>query len=185
MLDGCFRSFLAGYRRGGDNPPMNQGNSSSHYSAWWSRTNAALLAWIGVILAAGMLPLKNFVGHSHWDFIQWTIPARQWTSTKLYFDIGANVALFTPLGLLLARRLNPASRNGQWAILGTGLLLSLCIEGFQVYCHNRHPSIYDLLCNVTGTRLGIRTTSTVFAFPLMEWLLPDSHSHPTGSYPRS
>jgi glycopeptide antibiotics resistance protein len=169
----------------GDNPLVNQDNLSDPRTAWPSRTNLALIAWIGVILAAGLLPLRNFVGHSHWEYIQWTIPTRQWTSTKFYFDVVANVALFMPLGLLMARQLHPVSRSGVGTILCVGVFLSVSIEGFQIFCHNRHPSIYDLLCNVTGTGLGIQATSTVFAFPLMEWLLPRPHSHPTGSYPRS
>lgn len=130
---------------------------------------------------AGMLPLRNFVGHSHWNSIQWTIPAGHWRSLRFYFDVVANVGLFYPLGLLVARRIPLTVGRHGLIVIGLGLLLSAGIEFFQVYCHNRHPSPYDIMSNVTGTALGLWTMAKVFSFPIMEALLPAPHSHPTGS----
>jgi glycopeptide antibiotics resistance protein len=145
------------------------------------RTNLALAGWIVVILAAGILPLRNFVGHSHWDYIQWTIPATLWHSGRFYFDVIANVALFFPLGLLLSRRVRTCTTWRVMMILGGGLLLSVGIESFQIFCHNRHPSPYDIFSNVTGTALGVGTAARVFSLRLMDELFPLPHSHPTGS----
>lgn len=136
------------------------------------RTSLALAAWIGVILVAGLLPLRNFVGHAHWEYIQWTIPASLWRSHRFQFDVVANIGLFYPLGLLLARRIPLTASRRAFVIIGTGLLLSAGIEWFQVYCHNRHPSPYDIMSNVTGTALGLWTATKVFSWHMMEKLLP-------------
>lgn len=145
------------------------------------RTDLALAAWIAVILAAGILPLHNFVGHSHWEYIQWTIPATHWHSRRFYFDVIANMALFFPLGLLLTRQVRTGTTHTMLLIIGTGLLLSVGIESFQIFCHNRHPSPYDVFSNVTGTALGAGTATRIFSIRLIDALLPLPHSHPTGS----
>lgn len=146
-----------------------------------NRSTVALLVWTGVIVMAGILPLHNFVGHSHWEYIQWTVYPRQWRSVRFYFDVIANMALFYPFGLLLARRFPGARRAQTVALVGSGLLLSAGIEFFQVYCHNRHPSPVDLVSNTIGTALGVTTAVTVFALRWLDAWLPSPHSHPTGS----
>ncbi len=145
------------------------------------RTNFALAGWIAVILAAGMLPLHNFVGHSHWEYIQWTVPATLRHSRRFYFDVIANVSLFFPLGLLLARQARTYTMLTFWMILGGGLLLSVGIESFQIFCHNRHPSPYDIFSNLTGTALGAVTATKIFSVRFVDELLPLPHSQPTGS----
>lgn len=145
------------------------------------RTNLALAGWVAVILAAGLWPLHNFVGHAHWEIIQWTIPANQWSARRFYFDVVVNVILFIPLGLLLTRLSNPSTAQSRRRTLGTGLILSVGIEGFQIFCHNRHPSLYDILTNVTGTWIGIRASALFFSFRIVADWLPAPHSHPTGS----
>lgn len=161
-----------GMRRTGSLPPHNQGHL---------RTRLALAGWITVILAVGILPLRNFVGHSHWDHIQWTIPAAHWHSSGLYFDVLANIILFFPLGLLLTRVRSTYSARRILLILGGGLLLAIGIEGYQVFCHNRHPSPYDVLSNLSGTALGVGAATKLFSVRTLNRLLPPAHSHPTGS----
>jgi glycopeptide antibiotics resistance protein len=146
-----------------------------------SRTTLALALWTSVILMAGMLPLHNFVGHAHWEYIEWTITPRHWRSRRFYFDVIANIVLFFPLGMLLARRFL-GERPGQvLALTALGLVLSMGIELFQVYCHNRHPSPVDLLTNTVGTGLGVLSSKMVFSHWLLNACLPRPHSHPTGS----
>lgn len=145
------------------------------------RTTLALAGWIAVILAAGILPLHNFVGHPHWDSIQWTIPANLWHSRRFYFDVVANMALFFPLGLLLIRQVRIRTTRPVLMILGGGLLLSAGIEGFQIFCHHRHPSLYDIFSNLTGTALGAGTATRIFSVRFIDALFPLPHSHPTGS----
>lgn len=144
-------------------------------------TTVALLLWSGVIAMAGMLPLDNFVGHPHWEQIQWTVTPRHWRSTRFYFDVVANIALFYPFGLLLARRVPPDRWSGAFALIGAGFVFSLGIEFFQVYCHNRHPSPVDLLSNTLGTALGVGSSRLIFSHRLLKAGLPRPHSHPTGS----
>lgn len=145
------------------------------------RTSLALAGWIAVILAAGILPLRNFVGHSHWDYIHWTIPATMLNSHHFYFDVIANIGLFLPLGLLLTRHVGGYTVQKLFMVLMGGLVLSAGIEGFQVFCHNRHPSPYDIVSNVTGTAIGMGTATKIFSFRLVDELFPPPHSHPTGS----
>lgn len=147
----------------------------------YHRTRLALAGWISVILAAGLLPLQNFVGHSHWNHIQWTITPTHWHSLRFYFDVIANVALFFPLGLLLTRQARTYTTQTMLLIIGAGLLLSVGIESFQIFCHNRHPSPYDVFSNATGTALGASTATRIFSIRLLRELLPLPHSHPTGS----
>jgi VanZ family protein len=178
---GQFRKCMASPGRIGENSLVTRITSFVPRIQGHHRTGFALAGWIAVILAAGMLPLRNFVGHSHWEFIQWTIPAAHWHSRRFYFDVIANAALFFPLGLLLRRQVRTCTMRMMLLILGGGLLLSAGIEGFQIFCHNRHPSPYDIISNVTGTALGAGTAAKVFSFRLMDELLPLPHSHPTGS----
>lgn len=172
---------MASRRPIGENSPVTGTKSFMAHIQGHHRTNLALAGWIAVILAAGMLPLRNYVGHAHWNAIHWTIPAADWHSRRLYFDLIANMALFFPLGLLLTRHAGACTKRMVWMSLGSGLFLSAGIEGFQIFCHHRHPSPYDILSNVTGTGLGIGTASRIFSLRFIDELLPQPHSHPTGS----
>jgi glycopeptide antibiotics resistance protein len=146
-----------------------------------NRTTITLAGWTGLIVMAGTLPLHNFVGHPHWGLIEWTVTPRHWRSPKFYFDVVANVGLFYPFGLLLARQF-PFTRIAQaLALVGAGLILSLAIELFQVYCHNRHPSLIDVVSNTIGTAVGAASARTLFLHRRIDAWLPPAHSHPTGS----
>lgn len=144
-------------------------------------TTVALVLWSGVIAAAGMLPLENFVGHPHWEHIQWTVPPRHWRSRTFYFDVAANIALFYPFGVLMAGRFPWNRWSGAFTLIGAGFVFSLGIEFFQVYCHNRHPTPVDLLSNTLGTALGVGSSRLIFSHRLLKTCLPRPHSHPTGS----
>lgn len=116
---------------------------------------ALLPLWALFIALVGLLPLTNFVGHSHWEYIQWLPTANNFRSRRFLFDIVANMALFLPLGYLLAQsRSTTTTRRSILLTAGIAGLLSLSIEWFQVYCHNRHPSPTDVVSNVTGSLIG-------------------------------
>ena len=122
-----------------------------------------LIVWIVLTLMVGILPLSNFVGHSHWEYITWVpIPTVDDLHSPKYLldissDIVGNTLLFLPLGYFLGRVLASSSPSRQWLIAaGIGITLSLSIELYQVYCHNRFPSIFDVIANVTGTAIGVR-----------------------------
>lgn len=122
----------------------------------------ALAAWALLIIALGTLPFSNFVGHSHWEYIKWIPTIEDLRSPKyqldILVDIAANTAVYFPVGYLIALWRRDASKSYQVALaacIGGGL--SLGVEFYQVYCHNRFPSIFDLLTNLTGAVLGVRT----------------------------
>ncbi len=116
---------------------------------------ALLPLWALFIALAGTFPFTNFVGHSHWEYIQWLPTADNFRSRRFLFDIVANVALFLPLGYLLDRSLSTTTaRRSLFLAAGVAGLLSLSMEWFQVFCHNRHPSLTDVASNVTGSLIG-------------------------------
>ena len=122
-----------------------------------------LALWTSVILMVGILPLRNFVGHSHWEYIKWLPMAEDLRSPAYLLDIAtdmiANTLLFLPFGFLLSRLLPASGPFRRLLIVAmTAGALSLGIELYQVYCHNRVPSLFDLLTNVSGTLLGHRVS---------------------------
>ncbi|OGW49967.1 MAG: hypothetical protein A2V62_07770 [Nitrospirae bacterium RBG_19FT_COMBO_58_9] len=117
--------------------------------------HALLPLWGLFIALVGILPLTNFVGHSHWEYIQWLPTSNHFRSRRFLFDIAANIALFLPLGYLLAQAYpGTTTRRSILLTVGVAGLLSLSIELFQVYCHNRHPSPTDVVSNTTGSLIG-------------------------------
>ena len=116
---------------------------------------ALLPLWALLIALVGTFPFTNFVGHSHWEYIQWLPTADDFRSRRFLFDIVANMALFLPLGYLLHRSCsNGTPRRSLLLAAGAASLLSLSMEWFQVYCHNRYPSPTDVVSNVTGSLIG-------------------------------
>jgi glycopeptide antibiotics resistance protein len=99
---------------------------------------------IGVIVVA-IVPWWSFRDHSHWDKVEW-IP---FTSRVFGLrDFIANLLLFVPLGIVVARRSAPHRRVVNAAAIGA--TLSLVAELAQVYSHSRFPSATDVLANVVG-----------------------------------
>ena len=126
-----------------------------------TRDVSFLILWVVFTLMVGILPLSNFVGHSHWEFIKWVPTVADLRSPKYLLDISSdivgNTLLFLPLGYVLRRRLTSSSPIRQLLIAaGIGGTLSLSIELYQVYCHSRFPSIFDVITNVAGTVIGVR-----------------------------
>jgi hypothetical protein len=61
-----------------------------------------------LIVLVGILPLHNFVGHAHWQYIRWVPTPDQLSSPAILLDLGidavANILLFLPFGLLYTLR---------------------------------------------------------------------------------
>ena len=117
-------------------------------------------AWSILILLVGILPLHNFVGHAHWQYIRWVPTPDQLSSPAILLDLGidavANILLFVPFGLLyMLRGLDGRSPSPVHLVL-MAFALSFSIEYYQVYCHNRSTSLLDLLDNVLGAYLGMK-----------------------------
>jgi len=127
-----------------------------------TRDLSYLILWIVLTLMVGVLPLSSFVGHAHWEYIKWVpIPTVEDLRSPKYLldissDIAGNTLLFVPLGYFLRRLLTSSSPLRCVLIAaGIGITLSLSIELYQVYCHNRFPSIFDVITNVAGTLMGV------------------------------
>ncbi len=111
---------------------------------------------LAVLSIAPLLPLSNFVGHPHWEHIRW-IPFQDFAlSRNMLKDIVGNTLWFMMLGYLLHYRLNKDSHALRTIATITAIAggISLSIEFFQVFCHNRIASITDVICNVLGAGLG-------------------------------
>jgi glycopeptide antibiotics resistance protein len=145
---------------------------------------SCLILWIVLILMVGVLPLSNYVGHSHWEYIKWFPTAEDLRSPKylidIFSDIVGNTALFFPLGYFLSRLLTASSHLRQLVLAaGIGGTLSLGIEFYQVYNHSRFPSFFDVITNMAGTLIGVHffhSRKSAVSAPADS----DSHSHPTG-----
>jgi glycopeptide antibiotics resistance protein len=125
-----------------------------------TRDLSYLILWIVLTLMVGVLPLSNFVGHAHWEYIKWVPTVEDLRSPKylldIFSDIVGNTMLFFPLGYFLRRLLTSSSSSRRLLLAaGIGGTLSLSIELYQVYCHSRFPSIFDVITNVTGTLIGV------------------------------
>jgi glycopeptide antibiotics resistance protein len=122
-----------------------------------------LATWTIVIAMVGILPLSNFVGHSHWEYIKWVPTTEQLQSPfivlELIVDAFANILLFLPFGFFLACR---EKHRAPMAVIMLALLLSCSIELYQVYCHNRSTSLLDIFDNVLGAYLGFRLGARFF-----------------------
>ena len=111
---------------------------------------------LAILSIAPLLPLSNFVGHPHWDHIRW-IPFQNFSlSWNMLKDIVGNTLWFMMFGYLLHYQLNEDSRTLRTIATITAIAggISLSIEFFQVFCHNRIASITDVICNVLGAGLG-------------------------------
>jgi glycopeptide antibiotics resistance protein len=125
---------------------------SSKWSVMW-------IAWTVLILTVGLLPLSNFVGHSHWQYIKWMPTAEQLISPLTLLDLTldaiANILLFVPFGFFYAGRAQ-AKGVSPLVLIILALGLSCGIELYQVYCHNRSTSLLDVIDNVAGAYVGLR-----------------------------
>ena len=105
---------------------------------------------IALILAVTTMPWSSYVGHSHWDRVNW-IPF----SDHPLLEIFGNVALFFPFGYFFPRARHDASPKF-WALpIIIGGMLSTGVEFFQVYTHSRFPSTTDISANLLGVIFGL------------------------------
>lgn len=110
-----------------------------------------LVLWSLAIVYGSLWPWQDWreIGSAPWAFLGDRLP-RYWT----WFDLFSNVALYAPLGLLLALNAPWPSRSRLWLALVIGGLLSLFIETAQSYLPQRVPSLLDVLANTVGALLG-------------------------------
>jgi len=110
-----------------------------------------LALWSLAIVYGSLWPWQAWrgIGAAPWAFLTDPLP-RFWT----WFDFLSNIALYAPLGLLLALNITYRGRSLLWLPALIGGLLSLFIEAAQSYLPQRVPSLLDLLANSLGAGLG-------------------------------
>lgn len=115
-----------------------------------------LWLWLAVLALAPIFPLGNFVGHSHWDIVRW-VPFQDFSfSPGLIIDVIGNTVWFILFGYLAyywTKRPDLPFRSIAMVTCFAGGV-SLSLELFQVFCHDRIPSMTDVACNVIGAALG-------------------------------
>jgi hypothetical protein len=74
-----------------------------------------------------------------------------WATTRR-LEVGANVALFVPLGLLLTFLLD----RSRYLVLPIGFLVSFLVESVQaLFLPGRTPSVLDIIANTAGVCVGM------------------------------
>ena len=107
-----------------------------------------------LILASGVYG-SVFVGHSHWNYVIWIPPLDEIRSLQFWLDIIVNVALYAPFAFFFLQHRSSNERSTLATVMLVGLLLSCSVELYQVYSHNRRPSPLDIICNLSGTIIGV------------------------------
>ena len=112
------------------------------------------ILWVLLVVLVTTIPWSEFQGHSHWDMVRW-IPFEDAALTRRsFFDIVTNVLLFVPFGYCYVR-FQPRVDRGTFLRL---ILLAATLSGggelFQVFCHNRIPSMTDISTNIIGAAIG-------------------------------
>lgn len=112
-------------------------------------------AWVVVVILVTTTPWSDFQGHPHWGMVEW-VPFTEKSVLSLRFqaDLVGNLLLFMPLGFWYAGARSARSRRCLLEAALCSLLLSASVELFQVYMHNRIPSMTDVTMNVTGALAG-------------------------------
>jgi VanZ family protein len=96
-------------------------------------------------------PLRHIVLSPPWHDLRWDLSSIQ--------DVTTNIVGFIPFGFFCAAFLCKVKRRGKSAIYLNaaliGLGFSLAIELLQVYIPTRYSQLTDVICNLTGTIIGI------------------------------
>ena len=116
-----------------------------------------LLLWILYVclIAASGIYHTNFVAHGHWEFLKWIPPAEEILTFGFWLDIVVNILLYVPFALFYLQRSATITRSLVVKVMLLGLCLSCAVELYQLYSHNRRAALSDILCNVTGTLVGV------------------------------
>ena len=112
---------------------------------------AALYA--AALLPAVLSPIRRLHGHPRAYLREFY----GYPASILLRDATLNVAMFVPLGWLLARAARSRGVNAATGVVMAVALaagFSLCIETIQYFIATRYSSILDVLANATGAGAG-------------------------------
>jgi len=138
--------------------------------------------WLAVLVLVPLFPLTDFAGHPHWEMISWIPFQHASLAPSMLLDIIGNIGWFMILGYLLHYLMNKNSFTFQSfatvVLISAGV--SLALEFFQIFCHNRFPSMTDVVCNILGAGLGayfsVQHRATVFAKPVRYMVIEEDGS---------
>lgn len=116
--------------------------------------DVTLLAYTGAVLMITLWPSPPDVGSSPVveRLLAWVHDAGVPEGFDLAaLELTANVAMFVPLGLLLA---SSARVSAPWLAVLAGLALSATVETVQIVLPGRVPTAQDVVANTAGAALG-------------------------------
>ena len=136
---------------GPPNVPRFSHRAVNNYKIAW-------VLWVVLIVVATTLPWSNF--HSYVDpaklhRVVWVPFQGVRLSTRRILDIADNIFLFIPFSYLYLRSLASNHLRGLVTILLTSVLLSVAIEGAQLFNASRFTSMTDVVTNIIGAVLGV------------------------------
>ena len=117
----------------------------------------AWVLWVTLIVVATTLPWTNFhfhVDHGKLDRVVWIPFQGARLSKRGIVDIADNIFLFIPFSYLYLRSLASNHLRGLVTILLISVLLSVALEGAQLFNTSRFTSMTDVVTNIIGAVLG-------------------------------
>ncbi len=128
---------------------MNRPGRAALHALAWAAATLLVLWWT-------LLPFRHdwtaaAVARAVAD-IQW-VPFRERGRAPLWSDVAGNLALFVPFGFA-AWRFWEGRTDRLWRVLGSALVLSLCVEALQLTIPARRTSATDLVTDGLGALAG-------------------------------
>ena len=111
--------------------------------------------WLASVLIVISLPWSKFDATPHWRNVQWIPFSHLSFHPTVLVETAANILAFIPVGYLTVRSLSPSARRPFLPASLLAFCSSVGIEIYQLFCHDRVPSITDVLMNITGTGVGV------------------------------
>jgi glycopeptide antibiotics resistance protein len=114
-----------------------------------------LSLWLAAVLLVISYPWSKFDATPHWKNVQWIPFTHLSFHPAVLVEAALNLLAFIPIGYLTVRSLSPGSRSPFFIASLLGFCSSVSVEMYQLFCHDRVPSITDVLMNTTGTGVGV------------------------------
>lgn len=116
--------------------------------------------WLTSVLLVISLPWSKFDATPHWKNVQWVPFAHFNFHPTVLVEAALNLLAFIPVGYLAVRS-SSSTRSPGFAALLLGFFSSVCVEFYQLFCHDRVLSTTDILMNVAGTAVGVWLTFAI------------------------
>lgn len=111
--------------------------------------------WLVSVLLVISLPWSKYDGVPHWKNLK-LVPFEDYDiHPSGLTEAALNIVAFIPIGYLAIRSFCPSDHRRIFLAFLLGAVSSFGIESYQLLCHDRVPSITDVLMNVGGTGIGV------------------------------